>query len=57
MGIGKINFPLKVDFKLKCHLKIDMKKLFESKKKVTSTGAPDAKTIFTKAPFIKYEQF
>ena len=34
-----------------------MKKLFESKKKVTIIGAPDAQVIFTKAPFIQYEQF
>ena len=34
-----------------------MKKLFESKEKVTEIGAPDAKIIFTKAPFIQYEQF
>ena len=36
-----------------------MKKLFESRK-VLATGtaipAPDAKVIFTKAPFIQYEQ-
>ena len=34
-----------------------MKKLFESKKKVTTIGSPDAKIIFTKSPFIQYEQF
>ena len=34
-----------------------MKKLFESKKKVTIIGAPDAQVIFTKVPFIQYEQF
>ena len=55
--IGKINFPLKVDFKIKCHLETDMKKLFESKKKVTVIGAPDTQIIFTKAPFLQYEQF
>ena len=32
-GIGKINFPLKIDFKIKCHLETDMKKLSESKKR------------------------
>ena len=42
---------------MKCHLETDIKKLFESKKKVTAIGAPDAKIIFTKAPFIQYEQF
>ena len=34
-----------------------MKKLFESKNRVTTIGAPDAKIIFTKALFIQYEQF
>ena len=55
--IGKVNFPLKIDFKIKCQLETDMKKLFESKKKVTVIGAADAKIIFTKAPFLQYEQF
>ena len=56
-GIGKINFPLKIGFKIKCHLETDMKKLFESKKKITTIGAPDVKIIFTKATFIQFEQF
>ena len=30
--IGKINFPLKFDFKIECHLETDMKKLFQSRK-------------------------
>ena len=34
-----------------------MKKLFESKKKITTIGAPDVKIIFTKATFIQFEQF
>ena len=34
-----------------------MKKLFESKTQVTAVAAPDAQIIFTKAPFIQYEQF
>ena len=34
-----------------------MKKLFESKKRVTATDAPDSKVILAKAPFIQYEQF
>ena len=34
-----------------------MKRLFESKKVVTAIGSPDAKIIFTKPPFIQYEQF
>ena len=35
---------------------MDMKRLFESKKKVNAIGAPNTKLIFTKAPFIQYEQ-
>ena len=27
--IGKINFQLKIDFKIRCHLETDMKRLFE----------------------------
>ena len=57
--LGKINFPLKIDSRIKCHLETEMKKLFESKK-LTATGSaipsPNAKIIFTKAPFIQYEQ-
>ena len=34
-----------------------MRKLFESRKKVSAIGTPDAKIIFTKAPFLQYEQF
>ena len=55
--IGKINFPFKIDSDIKCHLETKMKKLFESKKRVTPIGAPDAKTFFTKASFMQYEQF
>ena len=56
--LGKINFPVKIDFRIKCHLETEMKRLFESKKVLASTvaPAPDAKIIFTKAPFIHYEQ-
>ena len=57
--LGKIHFPLKIDSRIKCHLETEMKKLFESKK-LTAAGSaipsPDAKIIFTKAPFIQYEQ-
>ena len=56
--IGKINFPVKIDFRFKLHLETDMKKLFVSRKVIarTATVDPDAKIIFTKAPFIQYEQ-
>ena len=49
--IGKINFPLKIDFKIKCHPQTHMIKLLESKKKSIAISATDAKKIFTKAPF------
>ena len=57
--LGKINFPLKIDFSIKCQLQTDMKRLFESKKVLAAGSAvpsPDAKIIFTKATFIQYEQ-
>ena len=34
-----------------------MKKLSESQKKVTAIGAPDARIILTKVPFLQYKQF
>ena len=56
--IGKINLPVKIDFRFKLHLETEMKKLFESRKVITvvATVDPDAKIISTKAPFIQYEQ-
>ena len=57
--LGKINFPTKTDYRIKCHLKTVMKNLFESRKVYASGTAlptPDVKIIFTKAPFIQYEQ-
>ena len=56
--LGKINFPVKIDFRIKCHLETEMKRLFESEKVLGSTATiptPDANIIFTKAPFIQYE--
>ena len=50
--IGKINFPLKIDFRIKCQFETDMKKLFEAKKRVTTIGTADTKIIFTKAPLL-----
>ena len=47
--IGKINFPVKIDFKIRCHLEADMKRLFVSKKKVTSIGTyGDSKNTYSK---------
>ena len=55
--LGKMNSPHKIDFRIKCHLETEMKRLFESKKKVTKIGATDVKIIFTRPPFIQYKQF
>ena len=38
-------------------IETDMKKLFESSKKVTTVVAPGPQIIFTKALFVEYEQF
>ena len=57
--LGKINFPTKIDYKVKLHLEKDMKRLSESRKVLASGSAlpmPDVKIIFTKAPYIQYEQ-
>ena len=56
--IGKINFPAKIDYRIKPYLETDMKKLFEPGKLLASGSAiptPDVQIIFTKAPFIQYE--
>ena len=53
--LGKINFLTKIDCRIKLHLEKDMKRLFESRKVLaagTVIPAPDAKIIFTKAPYI-----
>ena len=58
--IGKINFPTKIDYRIKLFLETDMNKLFESRKVLasTTTAAPsaDAEIIFTRASFVQYEQ-
>ena len=55
--IGKINFPTKIDYRIKFFLETDMIRLFESRKvlaaSTTSTPKPDAEIIFTRAPFIQ----
>ena len=59
MVIGKINFLVKIDFRITCHLEIEMKNFFESKivlASIASIRAPDAKMIFTEALLIQYEQ-
>ena len=58
--IGKINFPTKIDYRIKLFLETNMAKLFESRKVLASTtttpSTPDAEILFTRAPFIQYEQ-
>ena len=57
--IGKINFPTKTDYRIKLFLEINMEKLFESRKALaTNATVPevDAEIIFTRAPFVQYEQ-
>ena len=38
-GLRKINFPTKISYRLKCHLKTEMKKLFQSRKVYASGTA------------------
>ena len=58
--IGKINFPTKINYRIKLFLETNMNKLFESKKFITGTVKlppdTDAGILFTKAPFVQYEQ-
>ena len=55
-NLGKINFPTKIDLKIWCTLQTNMKQLFESRKKVTAIGTPDAQIVFVRAPYLQYEQ-
>ena len=57
--IGKINFPTKIDYRIKLFLETDMDKLFESRKILAANSAipeVDAEIILTRAPFVQYEQ-
>ena len=58
--IGKINFLTKIEYRIKLFLETDMSKLFESRKVLASSttlaASPDAEIIFTRAPFVQYEQ-
>ena len=48
-----------MDFRIKCHLEKEMKRLFKSKEVLAVNSAlpsPDAKIIFTKTPFVQYQQ-
>ena len=57
--VGKINFPTKIDYRIKLFLETDMERLFESRKALAANEtirAVDAEIIFTRAPFIQYEE-
>ena len=57
--IGKINFPSKIDYRIKLFLETNMEKLFESRKALAANATipeVDAEIIFTRAPFVQYEQ-
>ena len=57
--IGKINFPTKIDYRIKLFLETYIGKLFESRKPLAANTAipdPDVEIIFTRAPFVQYEQ-
>ena len=55
-NLSKINFPTKIDLNIRCILKTEMKRLFESKMKVTTIGSPNAQIVFLKVPFLQCEQ-
>ena len=51
--IGKINFPTKIDYRIKLFLETNMERLFESRKALANNAkipAVDAEIIFTRAP-------
>ena len=58
--IRKIDFPTKIDYRIKLFLETSMNKLFESREvyaiTVKTTPDADAEIIFTRAPFVQYEQ-
>ena len=59
-GLGKIDFPTKIDYRIKLFLETSMNKLFESRKVHATTIKtildPDVEILFTPAPFVQYEQ-
>ena len=55
----EINFPTKIDYRIKMFLETNMDKLFESRKVLAANAAiPEvhAEINFTWAPFVQYEQ-
>ena len=57
--IERINFPTKIDYRIRLFLETDMDKLFKSRKVLASSAVipkADVEIIFTRGPFIRYEQ-
>ena len=54
--LGKINFPTKLDMKIRLTLETELKNLFETNMKVANIGTTDAQIILLKAPYLQYEQ-
>ena len=57
--IRKINFPTKIDYRIKLFLERNMDRFFESRKVLASKASvpdADAQIIFTRAPFVQHEQ-
>ena len=57
--IGKMNFPTKIDYRIKLFLETNMEKLFKSRNVIAAnTAIPDVdeEILFTRAPFVQYEQ-
>ena len=58
--IGKIDFPTKIDYRIKLFLETSINKLFESRKVYAATVKtipdPDVEILFTRAPFVQYEK-
>lgn len=54
-NLGKTDYPVKINFKITCTLETKIKELFETKKNPGTVGSPDAKSIFTNAPYIQFE--
>ena len=53
----KINFPLKIDFRIKCHLETEMKKLFKSKKKEQQLQLHTPKSFLQGCPLYNMNNF
>ena len=52
-----MNFPVKINLKIRCTLETDMRKLLEMNKRVTNIGAPNKQIILIKAPLLQCKPF